>query len=413
MISDQPCEVHPSLGSQRWLPVMRVSGVAEIDKAELGLWFYLAVGCSDTAWYTGRTLLARNKQDALLQLASRWHCLRHHRRRRRRQHADTEESCAVTRPIALRVASHWLIRHGRAYAEELLNRSRHEPRFARYFEALAAQTVVEAGNAGRNGGASADGGVSADVSTSTFVGIRRDQLTLSALLDDAARGVGGQVFRTADGRATREGGGGGGTGGGRGEGGRGCNVHVDASSPTLCSGACAARVRALAFVHQREGLLDYVNLRLLQRLVGTAFELDTISLHHQPQGMYSLRTHAEMWDVRHLHSEYLPAVEGLRVKSRGGSSIARALSLVPFRLVNGSHCALWQGWRQCFACVDSMSQRACLTASRQGGREWYRDGARGLLAPASPSECGGLDSKWQTTDVCKAMRLDVLLDRMR
>ena len=118
----------------------------------------------------------------------------------------------MARPHALRYAAQWLRAHGRPYADELLNRSRRDPHFATYFTDLAASTVVER------------------VSKKALVGIPRRHLTLAALLDDAARGVGA------------------------GEG--GCNVYAATGSHTRCSGECATRLRSLAYVHQSEGLLD-------------------------------------------------------------------------------------------------------------------------------------------------------------
>lgn len=157
-----------------------------------------------------------------------------------------------------------------------------------------------------------------------------------------------------------------------------------------------------------------VNLKLVQQLAGSEFELDTITLHHQPQGAYSLRTHAELWDVRHVHSRFFPAVAAFGVPSDGGGYVP----LRPYGLVLSADddasttpkpCSLWRGWRWCFACEGSFSQRACLTPARDGGRAWFSDGRRGLLAPTSLSECGGLPPSEQTTDVCKGARLASLL----
>jgi hypothetical protein len=408
-VADQPCGIeHASLGrSHALLPVTRVGGIAEVEKAELGLWFYHAEGCSDFGWDSGRSLLARNKHDALLKLAARYWCLLR-RRRHRRSRASPHAGCALARPLALKQAARWLWAHGREYAIELLNRSRHHPRFAAYFERLAARTSVS-----RSSELEASEAGMAGAGAPATVGVRRSELSLTVLLDDAAAGN----------RPTEES--------------PGCNVHVPAGSPTLCAGACAERLKALAFVHQREGLLDYVNVRLLKKLVGTALELDTITLHHQPQGTYSLRTHAELWDVRHLHSEYVPSLPAFRMHQRMGTRALHARLNVekdspiewggsehilhrPYALAVGSQprggsqlgaggCSLWAGWQHCMACNSSLSQMAC-TAITPAGRAWFNHGARGLLAPTSPSECGGLDPQHQTTDVCKARRLEALLD---
>ena len=435
-IADQSCGVHPLLSrGHTILPVTRVSGVSEIDQAETGLWFYVAYGCSDFAWYTGRSLLARNKQDLLVTLAGQWSCVRKLRRHRRALTSARLAACTLNRPQALRHATRWLLAAGRPYADELLNRSRHDHRVDGYFRALASRTAVNEGGDSQSASASTpvtlhDAMVdlrrpsqSLGEHPATSLGVRRTDLALSVLIDDAAQGTAG------GGEESARGGQGDGQGGGRSGADRlsdltsGCNVHVASSSPRRCTGACLQRRQALAFAHQREGLLDAVNERLLKRLVGTPFEVDTVALHHQPQGMFSLRTHAELWDVRHLHSEYRPEVPGFRTRPRaatdrltdrlarkaGAEGEADETILRPYALANGSAagCRLWAGWRQCLACEGSESHRAC-SASTRVGREWYADGARGMLAPASPTECGGLPPQAQSTDACKAARLATL-----
>ena len=55
--------------SNTWLPVAHVHTMQ--NSQAVGLWFHYARGCTDFAWFTGRTLLARDKCDAVVQLEQR------------------------------------------------------------------------------------------------------------------------------------------------------------------------------------------------------------------------------------------------------------------------------------------------------------------------------------------------------
>ena len=60
-----PCE--PNMELQRgnaWLPATHVGGPSRGPTDSGGLWFYYARGCSDLQWFSGRTVLVRNRAHA-------------------------------------------------------------------------------------------------------------------------------------------------------------------------------------------------------------------------------------------------------------------------------------------------------------------------------------------------------------
>ena len=59
------CGQRPELGKDHtWLPVTHT-----YQKDEVGVWFYYAPGCSDVFWNVGRTIKARNRCHAAIQLS--------------------------------------------------------------------------------------------------------------------------------------------------------------------------------------------------------------------------------------------------------------------------------------------------------------------------------------------------------
>ena len=192
-----------------------------------------------------------------------------------------------------------------AYATEALNRSRHSRHwYVREYFSKAASNLM----------------------------MRREELPLAWLLNDMARGLTSEEQ---------------------------CDVY--ASDPSRrCDGACATRARALAYVHHSDGLLDIVNERLLKKRVGTAEEIDTVQLYQQPQGLYSQRTAVELWDVRHLHSRFVPHALLFAKRRRGTRGLTGLSHLVPFHGgANGAACKLSQDWHSCLACENSSLERAC------------------------------------------------------
>ena len=109
-----------------------------------------------------------------------------------------------------------------------------------------------------------------------------------------------------------------------------------------------------------DGLLDIVNERLLKKRVGTAEEIDTVQLYQQPQGLYSQRTAVELWDVRHLHSRFVPHALLFAKRRSGTRGLAGLSHLVPFHGgANGAACKLSQDWHSCLACENSSLESAC------------------------------------------------------
>lgn len=241
--------------------------------------------------------MARNKQDLLLKLAG-------------------GASAAARRVRAL----------APVYSSDVLNRSRYSRHWyvTRYFERAARR-----------------------------LGLRRAQVPLSWLLLDMARGITGGGGEWSKENASDP--------SNRSEvqepqPARSCDVYSTDAQRRCAAGECAGRARALAYVHHADGLLDVVNERLLRQRVGTRDELDTVQLYQQPQGLYSLRHTTELWDVRHLHSRFVPQAL-LFAKRQQDRSLTH---LVPFHAPGGQACTLWKGWKSCLACENSSTHRACL-----------------------------------------------------
>ena len=103
-LANQSCSPHESLGrNDSVLPVTHVRRRGEKNPQDSGIWLYFAQGCSDFGWNVGRTLLARNKQDAALMLQ--------------------ERVCACPRAAASRKVAKLVRIHAAKYAASLASRN--------------------------------------------------------------------------------------------------------------------------------------------------------------------------------------------------------------------------------------------------------------------------------------------------
>ena len=296
-LSNASCSINGDLGrSGATLPVTHMrAGVTW----GLGLFFYYAMGCSDFGWSMGRTLLVLNRYDLALKLLLRRDSLVSNVGERGYfvQHASDDLSSkglgSAHTMAAKRVAAA-LARRNPKWAQDVMMRAHHSghPHVRRYYGSPS-------------------------------------NATLASVIADAAHGI-MQPDR--------------------------CNVRNPAPNGEACLGDCDIRSRAVTTVlaHHDARAVDVYNAFLLRELCGTALQLDTAQLLHQPAGV-NIKGAAfwatEIWDVRTLCSAKLSRRDGV-VESQTESS----------RWANGSACTPSPPaeWNHCFACNQSELQQRCV-----------------------------------------------------
>ena len=380
------CTAPHELRSHSIVPVTHTrSGYA------IGLWLYYARGCSDFGWDVGRTLLASNRVALAFALARTlrsggiltrlWRSglsrsrsgLSHgqpkkpeeeegesvqeqHRTARHEQQAKypgsyqfslTKASSANVHDEQHSVATaavHDVVQllqaHHPGWARLVLSRAlnsshAHVRRYLKsdhHAEMAGMRSSVDPGGPRQTqravessgGGARRQGEAAARNGTGRSVPSAPQIVTLTTLLLDAARGL-------VSPRASLD---------------ELCHVEGDVGPNATfrrCSGLCARRARALAYIFSGDATaLDRLNAGLIRQLCATPLQLDTAILTQQPQGRGSMRWATEIWDVRSLCT-------------RSGTSATEPY----YRWLNGSRCtpSPHKEWKACMACDGSWLRR--------------------------------------------------------